>query len=80
MSLFDTMEGQGWTGYLRELFYNVFSLRANCARHLHGAVAGHQCVFTLKDVAGPVELLQVAECGVPETVSLDRPVRKHSFG
>lgn len=38
------------------------------------------CVFTLKDVAAPVELLQVAECGVPETVSLDRPVRKHSFG
>eukprot|EP00434_Breviolum_minutum_P026865 symbB.v1.2.023746.t1/scaffold1947.1/size119105/4 len=30
------------------------------------------CVFTLKDVAAPVELLQVAECGVPETVSLDR--------
>lgn len=33
-----------------------------------------------KMLRAPWKDLQVAECGVPETVSLDRPVRKHSFG
>lgn len=77
MTQWKDRDGQGTPGSFSTMCFLSVPTVPGIYTELWQAMA---CVFTLKDVAAPVELLQVAECGVPETVSLDRPVRKHSFG